>query len=486
MVNFKYSVIVAAVASALLAYQPASAQTLQEAVEQTIRTNPDVMIDVNRRLETDQNIKQARGGYLPKVDLALGAGSEWSDNITTRPGHRTLTRTESSLTLTQMLYDGAGTSSEVERHTARQESAAYKVAGTSEQIGLRAVETYLDVLRRQEELILIQENLTAHEHSYDQIKIRADSGVGRKADLEQVQARLALSQANVSSAEANLRESMINFQRVVGDVPSNLSKPASPEGVPTDADGAVQTAWANHPILKSAKADVEATKAQTRAAEAALKPRVDLQLGTDWNNKVDGVDYHDNDAYAMVRLHYNLYHGGADQARVSETKIQTLEATEVMNRTQRQIEESTRLSWNALQTAIDRLPKLKEHADASERTRDAYAKQFNIGQRTLLDLLDSENELYTARNDYVDAQYVELFAHYRLLADIGRLIESLGVTPREEANPGANTTTAQNSMTAATPVAAEAPTAAKQEELPAIDPQPEAVVEPLPERQPAQ
>jgi adhesin transport system outer membrane protein len=163
-----------------------------------------------------------------------------------------------------------------------------------------------------------------------------------------------------------------------------------------------------------------------------MKPRFDLQLGTDWNNHLDGVQYHDNDAYAMVRMQYNLYHGGADQARISETKLQTLEATGVFNRTKRQVEESTRLSWNALQTAIDRLPKLKEHADASERTRDAYAKQFSIGQRTLLDLLDSENELYTARNDYVDAQYVERFAGYRLMADMGRLLDTLGVAPREE------------------------------------------------------
>jgi adhesin transport system outer membrane protein len=433
MMNLKLSVIVSAVAGALIAYQPASAQSLHDAVEQTLRTNPDVLIDANRRLETDQNIRQARGGYLPKVDLGLGIGGEWSENISTRPGHRTLTRTESSLTLSQMLYDGAGVSSEVERHTARMESAAYKVAGTSQTTALRAIETYLDVLRRQEQLDLIQDNLAAHERTYQQIKLRADSGVGRKADLEQIQARLSLSQANLASAQANLRESTINFLRVVGEKPVDLSKPAAPDPIPADVDTAVQTAYDNHPILRSAMADVEATKAQTRAAESALKPRVDLELGTSWNRNLDGVDYKNNDAYAMLRLRYNLYHGGSDQARISETRIQTQEATEVQNRTRRQIEESTRLSWNAMETAIDRLPKIKSQADATALTRDAYAKQFSIGQRTLLDVLDSENELYTSRSNYVDAQYIELFARYRLLADTGQLIESLGVTPRDEA-----------------------------------------------------
>jgi adhesin transport system outer membrane protein len=313
------------------------------------------------------------------------------------------------------------------------ESSAYRVQGTSEQISLRAIETYLDVLRRQEQLVLIQDNLHAHEKTYEQIKLRADSGVGRKADLEQIQARQALSQANVASAEANLRESIINFKRVVGEAPMDLVKPEPAGSLPASADEAVEAGLNNHPILNSAKADIDATIAQTHAAEAALHPRVDLELGADWNNHLDGVKFKDNDAYAMLRLRYNLFRGGADSARVSETKIQTLEAIEVSNRTRRQIEESTRLSWNALQTAMDRLPKLKEQADATERTRDAYYKQFNIGQRTLLDVLDSENELYTAKSNYVDAQYIELFAHYRLAADMGKLLDSLGVAPREEA-----------------------------------------------------
>ena len=421
------------VSGTLFSQQAAFAQTLAEVVDQTIKTNPDVLIDVNRRLEAEQNVLQAKGGYQPKVDLGLGIGGEWSENISTRPSHRTLTRTESSLTLSQMLYDGYGVKSEVDRQESRVESAAYKVAGTSEQIGLRAVETYLAVLRRQEQLDLIQDNLAAHERTYQQIKLRADSGVGRKADLEQIQARLSLSQANLASAQANLRESTINFLRVVGEKPVDLSKPAAPDAIPADVDTAVQTAYDNHPILRSAMADVEATKAQTRAAESALKPRVDLELGTSWNRNLDGVDYKNNDAYAMLRLRYNLYHGGSDQARISETRIQTQEATEVQNRTRRQIEESTRLSWNAMETAIDRLPKIKSQADATALTRDAYAKQFSIGQRTLLDVLDSENELYTSRSNYVDAQYIELFARYRLLADTGQLIESLGVTPRDEA-----------------------------------------------------
>lgn len=476
--NFKHSVLFCAVASVLMA-SPASAQTLSEAVDATIKSNPDVLIDANRRLSIDEAVNQAKGGYRPKIDLSAGVGAEWSENTSTRPGSDNLWRRESALTLSQMIYDGFGTKSEVQRHQARVKAAAHKVAGTSEEIALRAVETYLEVVRRQELRNLTQDNLSAHERVFEQIKLRSDSGVGRRADLEQAQARLALSQANMSSAEANLREANIQFQRVIGEMPRDLARPGTPDGVPAAEDDALGVAVNSHPLLNSAAADIEAAQAQTRAAESLLRPRVDLELGTSWNNNLDGVRYKNNDAYAMLRFKYNLYNGGTDKARVSERRIQEMEASEIMNRTRRQVEESTRLSWNSLLTSTDRLPKLKAHADATEQTRDAYAKQFSIGQRTLLDLLDSENELYTARQNHIDGQFVEMFARYRLLADMGKLVEALGVAPREEAKVVAENgaqpaaAPAEPAPAAAEPVAAE-PAAAPAEAAPAEAPAAEA------------
>lgn len=483
--NFKYSVLFCAVSGVLFA-GAASAQTLSEAVDQTIKSNPDVLIDANRRLSTDEAVNQAKGGYRPKIDLSAGVGAEWSENTSTRPGSDNLWRRESALTLSQMIYDGFGTKSEVQRQEARVRSAAHRVSGTSEQIALRAVETYLEVVRRQELRALTQDNLAAHERVFDQIKMRSDSGVGRRADLEQAQARLALAQANLASADANLREANIQFQRVVGEMPRDVARPGIPDSVPTSEDDALSVAVNNHPLLNSAAADIDAAKAQTRAAESLLRPRVDLELGTSWNNNLDGVRYKNNDAYAMLRLKYNLYNGGTDKARVAERRIQEMEATEIMNRTRRQVEESTRLSWNSLLTSSDRLPKLKAHADATEQTRDAYSKQFSIGQRTLLDLLDSENELYTARSNFVDGQFVEMFARYRLLADMGKLTDALGVAPREEAKimtaDGAPAQAAAPVEAAPAAESAAAPAEAPAAEAPAAEAAP---VEAAPEAAPA-
>lgn len=430
--RYKLSLVAAAVGLTLGA--PAYGQSLTEAVQQTLQTNPDVLIDASKRLSTDEALKGARGGYFPKVDLLLGAGSERSNNSSTGGVDRTLARHEGSLTLTQMLFDGFGVSSEVNRNRARVTSAAHKLAGTSEQVALQAIEAYLEVLRQRELVELTRSNLDAHDRTQDQIKIRAESGVGRKADFEQIQARSGLARANFTAAEANLRDAETDFLRVVGATPADLSMPNPPESsaLPASMEDAVQQAFDNNPTLKSAMADIEAAEAQNKAAQSFMYPRFDLELGAAQNEDIDGVLGGNDEQYAMVRMRYNLFKGGSDKARVNETAQLSNEAREIARRTRQQLEQSTRLSWNAMVSASERLPSLKQHADASLATRDAYTKQFSIGQRTLLDMLDSENEHFTASSNYVTGKYVETFARYRVLADMGQLLNVLGVSPREE------------------------------------------------------
>ncbi|GAA4030678.1 TolC family outer membrane protein [Actimicrobium antarcticum] len=431
---------------------PASAQSLKAAVEQTLRTNPDVLADASRRLSTDQALRAARGGFLPKVDLALGVGREWSDNVTTRAagGTSLLTRNEASLTLNQMLFDGDQVQSEVDRNQARVVSAANRVGGTSEQTALRAIEAYLEVLRNRDLVVLTSANADVHLRTFDQIKIRSDSGVGRKADLEQISARQGLAKANLTSAEANLRDAEINFLRIVGVAPVNLTKVDGPAAslIPPSLETALQSALDNHPTLKSARADFDAANAQIMGAKSTMAPRLDLQLGATMNRDVSGVPGPTDDRFAMLRLRWNLYNGGSDTARVNETVALSGEAREIMNRTQRQVDQSTRLSWNAMTSAQIRLPSLRQHAESSALTRDAYTKQFSIGQRTLLDMLDAENETYTAASNFLNGQYLEVFAKYRLLADMGQLLSALGVAPVAESVVVLNSSSASDASSA--------------------------------------
>ena len=446
--TFKFSRIALAVAVISGFTGQVSAQSLKDAVQQTVLTNPDVMYDANQRLANEQAVNVARGGFLPKADLFGGYGREASRNRTTRIDNQLngvpaseadkwlyLNRYERQATLTQMLFDGFGVSSEVDRNKARVESAAYKTAGTAEILGLKAIEAYLNVLRTRELVKLTQDNLDFHLKTQDQIKVRSGGGVGRKSDQEQVDARVGLAKANLVAAQANSRDAEIQFLRVVGAKPASLTmpNPPGPEVMPKDEEDAVRIAVDNHPYLKSAMADLKATEFQQQAAKSFLYPRFDAEFGYALNDNLDGAAGQSDDKFAMVRMRWNIFRGMSDMARIKETGYFKVQAQEVRNRTQRQVDEAARLSWNALVSVRERLPDLRVHAEKSRETRESYAQQFNLGQRTLLDLLDSENELYRARENLKTAEYLEIFARYRLLQDTNTLLTHLEVAPPEEA-----------------------------------------------------
>ncbi|MGD9000683.1 MAG: TolC family outer membrane protein [Granulosicoccaceae bacterium] len=435
-----FSLGLIAVALSSIISTPALAVTLQEAVKQTLATNPDILVETNERLARDEERKQARAGYFPSVDVSAGIGHEWSNNPTTRAtldGEKTeqYTRGEGAITMRQMLFDGFATSSEVDRQKARVNSQAFRIHGTAQNTAQRAVEVYLELLRRERLLALARENLAAHEKTYDQIKLRSESGVGRKADLDQIEGRLALARTNVIAEESNLFDAQTNYLRVVGELPKDsLEKPTVGAKMPGSLDLAVEQAVANHPTLQSAEADVEATRAQHRAAKHRFYPRFDLELSRTWDNELDGVDGTNEEEQIMVRMRWNIFNGGRDYARRKQTAHLINEASEVRNGTRRQVVESIRLSWNAYEATRTQLTYRKQHLESSRKTRDAYTKQFNIGQRTLLDLLDSENELFEAGRAYVNADTDNLFSQYRILTGTGTLIESLGLSLPEEAS----------------------------------------------------
>ncbi len=427
-------IILAVVIGGLLA-APLSAQTLTEAVQETLKTNPDILSNIQERLAVDQELRQARAGYLPSVNINAGVGREHSETPFTS-GSVTLTRREAGISLNQMLFDGFATPNEVDRQMARVNSRAYTVHGNAEDTALHAIEMYLNVLRRQELVATARENLKAHERIYDQIKLRSDSGIGRRSDLEQTVGRLALARSNLLAEETNFKDAEANYRRVVGVMPVKLSMPGSPESsLPASSDEALKMALANHPTLKSAEADVAATEAQHRAAKSTFLPRVDLELGATNNDNLDGISGNNNNATAMLRLRFNLFNGGRDNARSEQTAYLINSAKDVRDRTRREVIENEELSWNAYTVAKDQLEHLKTHVDSSEQARDAYRKQFDIGDRTLLDVLDSENEVFVSHTAYLNGEYTVAYAQYRILASMGELLETLKVPLPQESTP---------------------------------------------------
>jgi len=417
----------------------ASAQSLQEAIQQTINENPEIQSARSERSAVENEIDQARAGYFPTIDIAAGIGWEQSSNNATRSrgdGTVSLGREEASIQLRQMIFDGLATPSEVNRHEARTNARAYTVFGQSEITALNAVEAYINVLRREELLALAKENLSVHIKTYDQIEIRSKRGIGRRADADQSRGRLALAERNTLAEIGNLQDAETTFLRVVGELPTDLEPVMPPsDALPETLDIAIEQALANHPTLKSANADIDSAFAQHATAKSPYMPRLDVEAGASHNVDLDGTQGKNEDAFVMLRLRYNLLNGGKDLARRKETSQRINQAKDIRDNTYRQVMESMRLSWVAHKTIESQMIFFKIHRDSSIKSNTAYQKQFNIGQRTLLDLLDSANEMFVAKSAYTSAKYDEIFAQYRILTSKGGLNKYLGVTLPEEAKP---------------------------------------------------
>ncbi|TWC34593.1 adhesin transport system outer membrane protein [Pseudomonas sp. SJZ079] len=422
----------AVVSLALAVSLPAHGQTLSEAMQAALEVHPEIQAGVNARLSVEEQMNAAKGGYLPQVDLFAGYGREGTDSPSTRGasghGYQTLTRGESSLRLQQMLFDGFATSGEVGRQRATVNARAYELLGNSERTALSVAEVYLDVLKRQAMVRLAEENLRSHERIYDQISLRSQRGVGRMVDLDQAEARLAQARNNLITERTNLADARVNYFSVVGREASELSQPQGlPGQLPENLQLAREEMLANNPFLSSAEADVEATEQQYKAAKSTFYPRFDAELSSGVDNNLDGAAGHSNEWQAMLRMRYNLFAGGSNSADLRSKSHQINQAMDIRNNALRVLIEELGLAWNALENASQQLPIAQQYVDYSSRVRDTYQKQFTLGDRTLLDLLDSENELFTAARRLEEVRFTELFTQYRIKATMGSLLKSQGV-----------------------------------------------------------
>ena len=419
---------------AILDVQIVFAQSLEETVELTLRTNPDIIASRYNVHAARQIYRQAKAAYFPSIDLVLSGGRENSNNTTTRAlgsDDLRLTRNERSLKLTQLLYDGFSTRNLVRQQSALTDAAVARLVSAQENVSLRAIQVYLEVLRRKVIVELATVNLNQHDVTLKKIFDRFVSGVGTKVDLVQTQGRRAQSKGNVLLSQRDVRNGDAQFFRVVGENPKALKLPREIKGLPGSLQLAIEVAYKNNPALKAVEADLEAAGAAYKQSRSAYHPRFDLEVGATRNDDVDGSIGANDDETAVLRMTYNLFRGGADKARIRETQAREFAARETARSVRRAVKEDVTLIWNELDDILMRLTYLKEHVASTEEVLKVYNQQLMLGKRTLIDLLDVQNELLRANVAYTNGQYAATFARYRVLASTGRLLDGMGIAEPE-------------------------------------------------------
>lgn len=416
---------------ALVVSFPSYGQTLEQAVSTAIATNPNIKAAFNEFQSKVYDSEASAGAYLPSLDLDAGIGLEKIDPAS---GESTdLTRKEASLSLTQLLWDGSATLNDMDRTAADAESVRYQLLSDAQDIALEVTKIYLDATKAFEVLSLSESNLAVHKKIYKDIKRRVESGIGSTADQSQVEARLAKAHGNLLAAQNNLFDVHTQFKRIVGQSPQGLIFPRADEtAIPFTVDEALDLAFQNHPVIKIAHTDVDSARFQYDQAKGVNYPTLSIEANQTWREDAGGDEGRSEEFTAMLRMRYNLYNGGSDADRIESSAYQLNKAKDFRDRTYRSVEESLRLSWSALDLTLQQKEFLADHVDSASDTVIAYEKQYQIGQRTLLDLLNTENELFEARRDYLDAKYDEQYAKYRVMNATGNLLAALRVdTPVE-------------------------------------------------------
>ncbi|MBT9595808.1 MAG: TolC family outer membrane protein [Vitreoscilla sp.] len=416
-----------------LACSAALAQTdlgVTGAAQKAIGSSPEVAAKFNAFRASVDEIDAAAAGYRPKLDLTADLGRT-EDRITSRnPADQGLNRGGVALNLTQMLWDGLATSNEVARLSHSKMARYFEFLDATEQTALEALRAHHDVLRYRRLVSLAEDNYVQHKYAYDQIQSRVRAGVARGVDLEQSGARLALAESNLVTEKANLHDVTERYRRIVGEPPEALATAAMPmkRPWPVSAAAAIEGSARFSPVIAGAVEGLRAVRAQAEVRKSAFQPRIEARLRAGGGHNFDGVEDQKRDVSAQLALTWNLFNGGADDARQRQQVHLLNQATDLRDKACRDTRQTVAIAYNDVRKLEEQLVYLDRNVTAIEKARDAYRQQFDIGQRSLLDLLNAENEVYTARRAYALAVADRDIAIGRTHASIGTLVAALGLT----------------------------------------------------------
>lgn len=429
--------LIAIAVTAVLSASVANAQVpdaLLSAVQEAVNANPDVQARWHAFRSAQEDQENARAGFRPSLDLEGSVGRQREDPP--NGPSETFNVRSAQVTLNQIVYDGFFTRSEVSRFGHARMTRYFELLNEVEAVALEATRAYADVLKFREMVDFAKENYVEHRLVYDQIVERTQSGVGRGVDLELATGRLALAESNLLTELTNLHDVSARYLRIVGVEPAEdmgeLYRSIMDERIPETLVDTIETAYAGNPVLKAAVADIRAGQALIDTRRSAFRPRVDLRARQNVIHSSGGQDDGTSRTGAVeVLFKYNLYRGGGDQALLRQAAEELNGARDTREKVCRDLRQTVSIAFNEINTLEEQLVYLDQHQLSMSKAREAYRQQFDIGERTLLDLLDGENEFFDARRAYTNAEYAQIVAVARTLAGMGQLLPVIGAV-REE------------------------------------------------------
>lgn len=414
---------------------PVSALSLEEAIIYVLETNPDVQAAEANKQAIEFELDRARAFRTPKFALEGWAGSSRDFGYSQGAADDAIEGYEMRGTITQTLFDGWWTRSEIERQAFRVDAAALRVLERSEFLALEATRLYADVLRMNRQLQVARDNVAYHRNVNARLRNAFENGAVGPSDVLQGEERLLTAEDALLEFELDMADTRAEFLEVVGIDPDGLGNVPSVGGaVPGTLDRALASARQRNPQIRFLQADVGESEARARRAASNKYPHLDLEVEGRYGEDVDGYEGRVNEFRAGVWLRYEIQ-GGAERAdrqeqvrRINESRAKLLSQT-------RLVEREVRQSWNTRQQVRERLVVLQSQVGELRDLRGTYETEFEVGTRSLLDVLNTQNSLVRAQASLINLQSLDTYIDYRVLAASGVLLQTLGIQPPEDAEP---------------------------------------------------
>ena len=431
--------VVEATIAATAQVRSASAETLEAALAYTYKNNPQLEAQRAQVRAVDEGVPQALAGYRPKASVSTGVGYQRQNSLTreissTTPAgaaasyfKQTGANTPQSygVTLTQNLFNGFQTSNKTRQAEALVLAARATLRVTEQAVLLNAVTAYLNLLRDSAILDLLRRNRDVLEEQLRQTRVRMQSGNVTATDVSQAEARLNVARTQVFGAEANYAGSRALYREVIGLDADKLA-PASTidRFAPTTLSNAIARGLADHPTVTAAQYTVDAAALQTKIAEGALYPTVNL-VGTAQKNYETSLNQLESfSASVGGQMTMPLYQGGAEYSLIRQAKETQGQKQIELSVARDRARTGVMQAWAQVEAAKLSLGSTRAQVKSAEAALNGVREEARLGQRTTLDVLNAQQELVNARIAVVSAERDRVVNSYTLLAAVG------GLTPQ--------------------------------------------------------
>lgn len=417
---------------------------LRTAVETAMQTHPEIHQAVENRTAIEFEREQAQGMFYPRISVEGSAGVRRLENATRRSlgiADQELYPMEAGLRVQQIIFDGGSRQNELRYQASRTDGAAFRVEERAQFVALQVSRQYLDYLLQQRIVAASEDNIAFHTKLVDDLKQGVSKGSISVADQQQAEERLQAARTRLIEANEDMVNISASFRTLTGlDLVDGAMLPSSlADNIPASLEESIARSREQNPRVREARADVDAAYAMMNKAKADALPTMSFEGSARVGDDIDGFRGETNDLQAGLVVRWDLFNGGIKRAKTQEMYRREREARFRLDQMTREAEEDVRVSWNAWDAQGKLVKELDQQSLVSDELLRSYRAQFNVGRRSLLDVLDAQNTRYNVQVRTETARFAQFFAEFKVLAALNGLLQAMQVNPPQASQADART-----------------------------------------------